>query len=58
MAWADVRHDGTVGMPPAHCSEPKVPPMNASRIPGLVLPVLFLLALTIGLLWYLRHRGD
>lgn len=32
--------------------------MNGSRIPGLVLPVLFLLAVIMGLWWYWRHRGD
>ncbi len=32
--------------------------MNGSRIPGLVLPVLFLLAVIVGLWWYWRHRGD
>jgi hypothetical protein len=32
--------------------------MNVSRIPGLVLPAVFLLALVIGALWYWRHRND
>jgi hypothetical protein len=32
--------------------------MSGSRIPGLVLPAVFLLALVVGLLWYWRHRGD
>lgn len=32
--------------------------MNGSRIPGLVLPTVFLLALIIGVCWYWRHRGD
>jgi len=32
--------------------------MNGSRIPGLVLPAVFLLALVVGLWWYWRHRGD
>ncbi|MBB4717438.1 hypothetical protein BJ965_007320 [Streptomyces luteogriseus] len=32
--------------------------MNGSRIPGLVLPALFLLASLVGLWWYWRHRGD
>jgi hypothetical protein len=32
--------------------------MNGSRIPGLVLPTLFLPALLVGLWWYWRHRGD
>lgn len=32
--------------------------MNGSRIPGLVLPTLLLLALIVGLWWYWRHRGD
>ncbi|GGU22948.1 hypothetical protein GCM10010244_56790 [Streptomyces coeruleorubidus] len=36
----------------------KATPMNGSRIPGLVLPSLFLLALVVGLWWYWRHRGD
>ncbi|MFJ3446361.1 hypothetical protein ACIPM2_34910 [Streptomyces sp. NPDC086081] len=38
--------------------EPKAPPLIASRIPGLVLPTLFLLAVVVGLWWYWRHRGD
>jgi hypothetical protein len=33
-------------------------PMSVSRIPGLVLPAVFLLALVVGALWYWRHRGD
>jgi NADH:ubiquinone oxidoreductase subunit 3 (subunit A) len=32
--------------------------MNGSRLPGLVLPVVFLLALVVGLCWYWRHGGD
>jgi hypothetical protein len=32
--------------------------MNGSRIPGLVLPVLFLLAFAVGAVWYWRHRHD
>jgi len=32
--------------------------MTLSRIPGLVLPGLFLLALVVGALWYWRHRDD
>jgi len=32
--------------------------MNGSRIPGLVLPVVFLLALVVGAVWYWRHRHD
>jgi hypothetical protein len=32
--------------------------MSASRIPGLVLPAVFLLALVVGAWWYWRHRGD
>ena len=38
--------------------DPKATPMNGSRIPGLVLPVLFLVALVVGAFWYWRHRGD
>ncbi|GAB2758093.1 hypothetical protein GCM10027072_65380 [Streptomyces bullii] len=38
--------------------EPKATPMNGSRVPGLVLPVLFLFALVVGLVWYWRHRDD
>ncbi|MFF4504469.1 hypothetical protein [Streptomyces sp. NPDC001401] len=38
--------------------DPKATPMNGSRIPGLVLPTVFLLALIVGVLWYWRHRGD
>lgn len=29
-----------------------------NRIPGLVLPVVFLLALVVGAVWYWRHRHD
>lgn len=32
--------------------------MNGSRIPGLVLPTVFLLAMVVGVLWYVRHRDD
>lgn len=32
--------------------------MSGSRIPGLLVPVLFLLVLVAGLFWYWRHRGD
>lgn len=32
--------------------------MNGTRIPGLILPMVFLLALVVGLFWYWRHRGD
>lgn len=32
--------------------------MNGSRVPGLVLPAVFLPALIIGVCWYWRHRGD
>lgn len=32
--------------------------MNVSRIPGLALPVVFLLAVVVGALWYWRHRDD
>ena len=32
--------------------------MNGTRIPGLILPAVFLLALAVGLFWYWRHRGD
>jgi hypothetical protein len=32
--------------------------MNGSRIPGLVLPVVFLLALVVGAVWYWRHHHD
>ena len=39
-------------------ARPKAAPMSASRIPGLLLPAVFLLALTIGVLWYRRHRDD
>lgn len=33
-------------------------PMSGSRIPGLVLPAVFLLTLVVGLCWYWRHRDD
>ncbi len=34
--------------------------MSVSRVPGLVLPVIFLVALLAGLVWYWRQRrkGD
>lgn len=32
--------------------------MSGSRIPGLVLPTVFLLAVVVGAFWYWRHRGD
>ncbi|WP_217237910.1 hypothetical protein [Streptomyces sp. AC555_RSS877] len=38
--------------------EPKATPMSGSRIPGLVLPAVFLLAFVVGAFWYWRHRGD
>lgn len=37
---------------------PEGHPMNGSRIPGLVLPVLFLVAVAAGAFWYWRHRDD
>ena len=46
-------------MPPCpHRTTPKAMPMNGSRIPGLLLPAVFLLALVAGLIWYWRHRND
>jgi hypothetical protein len=38
--------------------EPKATPMSGSRVPGLVLPTVFLFALMVGAYWYWRHRGD
>ncbi len=32
--------------------------MTADRIPGLILPVIFLCAAGTGLVWYWRHRGE
>jgi hypothetical protein len=32
--------------------------MSGSRIPGLLLPAVFLLALVVGAVWYVRHRDD
>lgn len=32
--------------------------MTGSRIPGLLVPAVFLLALVVGVLWYWRHRND
>jgi hypothetical protein len=32
--------------------------MNGSRVPGLVLPAVFLLALVAGACWYWFHRHD
>lgn len=37
---------------------PKAMPMNGSRVPGLLVPAVFLLALVAGLFWYWRHRDD
>jgi hypothetical protein len=33
-------------------------PMSGSRIPGLVLPGVLLLALVLGAFWYWRHRDE
>ncbi|WP_159039627.1 hypothetical protein [Streptomyces sp. TP-A0356] len=33
-------------------------PMNPARIPGLIVPLVLLLALVVGAVWYWRHRGD
>lgn len=52
QCWAGRRAFGT----PARRAESRR--MNVSRIPGLVLPVAFLLALVVGAVWYWRHRGD
>ncbi|QNP76236.1 hypothetical protein IAG44_37185 [Streptomyces roseirectus] len=42
---------------PAHRAEGRV--MTVSRVPGLVLPVIFLVALLAGLVWYWREsRGE
>jgi hypothetical protein len=32
--------------------------MNGSRVPGLILPGVLLLALVVGVFWYWRHRDD
>ncbi len=32
--------------------------MTGSRVPGLLVPAVLLLALVIGVCWYWRHRGD
>lgn len=39
---------------PAHRAESRA--MSVSRVPGLVLPVIFLVALLAGLVWYWRQR--
>lgn len=36
----------------------KARPMTGSRIPGLLVPVVFLLVLIVGVCWYWRHRDD
>lgn len=36
----------------------KARPMTGSRIPGLIVPAVFLLALVVGVYWYWRHRDD
>ncbi|MGW1725660.1 hypothetical protein ACWCQK_22325 [Streptomyces sp. NPDC002306] len=38
--------------------EPKALTMNGSRIPGVLLPAVFLLVLLVGVVWYWRHRDD
>lgn len=37
---------------------PKASPMTGSRIPGLLVPAVLLLALIAGVCWYWRHRND
>lgn len=37
---------------------PKASPMTGSRIPGLLVPAVLLLALVVGVFWYWRHRDD
>jgi hypothetical protein len=32
--------------------------VSAARVPGLLLPVVFLVALVIGVVWFWRHRGE
>lgn len=32
--------------------------MSPARIPGLIVPLVFLIALVAGAVWYWRHRGD
>jgi len=32
--------------------------MSPARIPGLIVPLVFLCALVAGAVWYWRHRGD
>jgi hypothetical protein len=32
--------------------------MTAARVPGLILPLVFLCAFVAGLVWYWRHRGE
>ncbi|TVZ90215.1 hypothetical protein FB157_112116 [Streptomyces sp. BK340] len=32
--------------------------MTGSRIPGLLVPAVLLLALAVGACWYWRHRND
>lgn len=32
--------------------------MTAARVPGLILPLVFLGTLVAGLVWYWRHRGE
>lgn len=32
--------------------------MNGSRVPGLILPAVLLLAFVVGAFWYWRHRDD
>lgn len=32
--------------------------MSGSRVPGLILPGVLLLALVVGVFWYWRHRDE
>ncbi|MFD9466561.1 hypothetical protein [Streptomyces sp. NPDC060027] len=36
----------------------RIPVMTAARVPGLILPLFFLCAFVVGLVWYWRHRGE
>lgn len=46
-------HPGRIGPFP-----PRSRFVNAARVPGLVLPLVYLCGLVAVLVWYWRHRGE
>jgi hypothetical protein len=43
---------------PAHRHHRPDEPVTPARVPGLIVPLVFLFALVAGAVWYWRHRGD